>query len=260
MGENTMRLQGKTALITGASRNIGKAIALAFARQGAELILNTKSNRAELDAVAAACDSLGVRALPVLADVADAAQVTRMVEYGQQQLGKIDVLVSNAAIRPHKPLTEVSIQEWHQVMAVNLHAPFYLCRAVVPLMMQQGGGSIITLDGLSSLSGRPNTAAVTAAKTGLLGFTRALAAELGPYGIRVNMVVPGSMATERRYPEWYPEYQQTPAHAPERLRRIPLQRQGKPEEVAATCVFLASDEASYITGDHIRCMGGSFIG
>lgn len=255
-----MRLQGKIALITGASRNLGKATALAFAREGADLILNTKSNRAELDAVTAECNALGVRTLPVLADVAAADEVSQMVEHGLQHFGRIDVLVSNVAIRPHTPLTEVAIEEWHRVMAVNLHAPFYLCRAVVPSMIRKGRGSIITLGGLSSLSGRPNTVAVTTAKTGLLGLTRALAAELGPHGIRVNMVVPGSMATERRYPEWYPEYQQTPANAPERLRRIPLQRQGKPEEVAATCVFLASDEASYITGDRILCMGGSFIG
>ena len=110
------------------------------------------------------------------------------------------------------------------------------------------------------MSGRPNTVAVTAAKTGQLGLVRALAAELGPHGIRVNMVVPGSMDTERRYAEWYPEFQQTPASDPERLKRIPLRRQGKPEEIAAACVFLGSDESSYITGDRLLCMGGSFIG
>ncbi len=255
-----MRLQGKTALITGASRNLGKATALAFAREGADLILNTRTNQDELDAVAAECRELGVQALPVLADVSDADQVARMVEQGLQHFGKIDVLVSNAAIRPHKAITEVSIEEWHHVMSVNLNAPFYLCKAVVPSMIQQGRGSIITLGGMSSMSGRPNTVAVTAAKTGVLGLTRALAAELGPLGIRVNMVVPGSMDTERRYADWYPEFQQTAANAPDRLKRIPLGRQGRPEEVAHTCVFLASDESSYITGDRILCMGGSFIG
>jgi 3-oxoacyl-[acyl-carrier protein] reductase len=255
-----MRLQGKTALITGASRNIGKAIALAFAREGADLVLNTRVNQEELDAVAAECQELGVRTLPVLADVSNPDQASRLVEQSLSQFGKLDVLVSNAAIRPHRSITEVTLEEWHQVMAVNLHAPFYLCKAVVPSMMQQRTGSIITLGGMSSVSGRPNTVAVTAAKTGQLGLVRALAAELGPYGIRVNMVVPGSMDTERRYPEWYPEYHQTPVSAPERLHRIPLRRQGKPEELAAACVFLASDESSYITGDRILCMGGSFIG
>ena len=252
-----MRLQGKTALITGASRNIGKAAALAFAREGADLILNTRTQREELDAVAAECQALGVRALPILADVAVADQVFAMAQQGLDAFGKIDVLVSNAAIRPHQAITEMSVAEWHHVMDVNLNATFYLCKAVIPSMLQQRNGSIITLGGLASVTGRPHTAAVTASKTGLLGLTRALAAELAPDGVRVNMIAPGSMDTERRYPEWYPE---APAGAPEQLRGIPMRRQGTPEELAATCLFLASDESSYITGDCILCMGGRFIG
>ncbi len=255
-----MRLEGKTALITGASRNIGKATALAFAREGADLILNTRTNQEELDAVAAECTALGVRTLPVLADVADADQVFAMVDKGLETFGNIDILVSNAAIRPHKSIADTTVAEWRQVMDVNLNAAFYLCKAVIPGMKQQQSGSIITLGGLSSVSGRPNTAAVTASKTGLLGLTRALAAELGPDGIRVNMVVPGSMDTERRYPEWYPEHQAAPANAPQQLNNIPMRRQGTPEELASTCLFLASDEASYITGDRILCMGGRFLG
>lgn len=255
-----MRLQGKTALITGASRNIGKATALAFAREGADLILNTRTQQGELDAVAAECRAFGVRTLSVLADVANADQVFDMVAQGLDMFGKIDVLVSNAAIRPHQSITDMTVAEWHQVMDVNLNAAFYLCKAVIPTMKQHQRGSIITLGGLSSVSGRPNTVAVTASKTGLLGLTRALAAELGPDGIRVNMVVPGSMDTERRYPEWYPEHQEAPMNAPEQLKGIPMRRQGTPEELAATCLFLASDESSYITGDRILCMGGRFLG
>ncbi|MBM3225377.1 MAG: SDR family oxidoreductase [Candidatus Tectomicrobia bacterium] len=255
-----MRLRGKTALITGASRNIGRTIALAFAREGANLLLNTRSNQGELKAVAEECEGLGVRVLPVLADVADADQVARMVEHGTQHFGAIDVLVSNAAIRPHKPITETSIAEWHQVMGVDLHAAFYLCKALAPSMIARRTGSIIAIGGLSSLTGRPDTAAVTAAKTGLLGLIRALAAELGPHGVRANMVMPGLMDTERRYPEWYPEFQATPRGSAEHVKGIPLGRQGRPEEVAHACVFLASDESSYITGDRILCMGGRFIG
>jgi len=255
-----MRLRGKTALITGASRNIGKAIALAFAREGANLVLNTRANQGELKAVAEACEGLGVRTLSVLADVADASQVAHMAEQGLQHFGAIDILVSNAAIRPHKSLTETSIEEWHEVFGVDLHATFYLCKALVPSMIEHRTGSIIALGGMASMTGRPQTAAVTAAKTGLLGLIRALAAELGPYGIRANMVMPGSTDTERRYPEWYPELRDTPQGSPERVRGIPLGRQGRPEEVASACVFLASDESSYITGDRILCMGGRFIG
>jgi NAD(P)-dependent dehydrogenase (short-subunit alcohol dehydrogenase family) len=255
-----MRLRGRTALVTGASRNIGRAIALAFAAEGAELVLNTRVNREELEAVATECRKAGGRAVPVLADVADAAAVEAMVARGLAELGSIDVLVCNAAIRPHRPLTETSLEEWHRVVGVNLHSAFYLARAVVPGMKERRRGSIIAIGGQSSLTGRPNTAAVTAAKTGLLGLVRALAAELGPFGVRANKVVPGFMDTERRYAEWYPEFRQSPPGAPERLEEIPLRRLGRPEEVAEACVFLASDASAYVTGDAMRVMGGRLIG
>ena len=255
-----MRLKGKTALITGASRNIGRAIALAFAAEGADLVLNTRVNREELEAVAGECRKAGVRAVPALADISDPAAVEAMVTQGLAELGAIDVLVCNAAIRPHKAVTETSLEDWHHVLAVNLHSAFYLARAVVPAMKERGRGSIIAVGGQSSLTGRPNTAAVSAAKTGLLGLVRALAAELGPFGIRANMVVPGFIDTERRYAEWYPEFRQAPPGAPEQLKQIPLGRLGRPEDIADACVFLASDASSYITGDTIRVMGGRLIG
>ena len=255
-----MKLEGKTALITGASRNIGRAIALAFAAEGADLALNTRVNQDELDAVAAECKKIGVRAVPVLGDIADSAAVEGMVKEASAQLGSIDVLVCNAAIRPHKSLTETSLEDWHRVIAVNLHSAFYLARAVVPLMKERRRGSIIAIGGQSNLTGRPNTTAVTAAKTGLLGLVRALAAELGPFGIRVNMVIPGFIDTERRYAEWYPEFRQAAPGAPEQLKQIPLGRLGRPEDIADACVFLASDASSYVTGDSIRVMGGRIIG
>jgi len=255
-----MKLEGRTAFVTGASRNIGRAIALAFAAEGADLVLNTRVNREELEAVAAECRKAGVRAVPVLGDIADVAAVDAMVKQGLAELGAIDVLVSNAAIRPHTAVTETSLEDWHRVIGVNLHSAFYLARAVVPGMKERRRGSIIAIGGQSSLTGRPNTAAVTAAKTGLLGFVRALAAELGPFGIRANMVIPGTMDTERRYAEWYPEFRQAPPGAPEQLKQIPLGRLGRPEEVADACVFLASDASAYITGDAIRVMGGRVIG
>ena len=254
-----MRLHGKTALITGASRNIGRAIALAFAAEGADLLLNTRANAEELEAVAAECRKAGVRAVTALADVGDAAAVQAMVERGLAELGAVDVLVCNAAIRPHKSLTDTSLDEWHQVMAVNLHSAFYLARAVVPSMKARRQGSIIALGGLSSLTGRPNTAAVTTAKTGLVGLVHALAAELGPFGIRANVVAPGYIDTERRYADWYPEFKQAPPGAPEQLKQIPLGRLGRPEDIADACVFLASDASSYVTGDTLRVMGGRFI-
>jgi NAD(P)-dependent dehydrogenase (short-subunit alcohol dehydrogenase family) len=254
-----MRLAGRIAFITGASRNIGRATALAFAAEGADLVLNTRVNADELEAVAAECRKAGVRVVGVLGDVGDAAAVEAMVARGVAELGGLDVLVCNAAIRPHKSLAETSLEDWHRVMAVNLHSAFYLARAVVPSMKQRRRGSIIALGGLSSLTGRPDTAAVTTAKTGLLGLVRALAAELGPAGIRVNMVVPGFIDTERRYADWYPEFKQAPPGAPEQVKQIPLRRLGRPEDIADACVFLASDASAYVTGDTIRVMGGRFI-
>jgi NAD(P)-dependent dehydrogenase (short-subunit alcohol dehydrogenase family) len=196
----------------------------------------------------------------VLGDIADAGAVEEMVNEGAAELGGIDVLICNAAIRPHTAVTETSVEDWHRVMGVNLHSAFYLARAVVPGMRERRRGSIIAVGGQSSLTGRPNTAAVTAAKTGLLGLVRALAAELGPFGIRANMVIPGTMDTERRYAEWYPEFRHAPPGAPEQLKQIPLGRLGRPEEIADACVFLASDASGYITGDEIRVMGGRIIG
>jgi len=255
-----MRLSGRTALITGASRNIGRAVALAFAAEGADLLLNTRANREELEAVAADCRKAGVRVATALADVADAAAVEAMVAQGLRELGAIDVLVCNAAIRPHTSLADTSVEDWHRVLGVNLHSAFYLARAVVPGMKERQRGSIIALGGLSSLTGRPNTAAVTTAKTGLLGLVRALAAELGPFGIRANMIMPGFIDTERRYAEWYPEFKKAPPGSPEQLKQIPLGRLGRPEDIADACVFLASDASAYVTGDTLRVMGGRFIG
>jgi 3-oxoacyl-[acyl-carrier protein] reductase len=253
------RLAGRIAFITGASRNIGRATALAFAAEGADLVLNTRVNAEELEAVAADCRKAGVRVVGVLGDVGEASAAEAMIAKGVAELGGIDVLVCNAAIRPHKSLAETSLEDWHRVMAVNLHSAFYLVRAVVPSMKQRGRGSIIALGGLSSLTGRPDTAAVTTAKTGLLGLVRALAAELGPAGIRANMVVPGFIDTERRYADWYPEFRQAPPGAPEQIKQIPLRRLGRPEDIAEACVFLASDASAYVTGDTIRVMGGRFI-
>ncbi|MGH7311923.1 MAG: SDR family NAD(P)-dependent oxidoreductase, partial [Candidatus Rokuibacteriota bacterium] len=213
-----------------------------------------------LEAVAAECRKHGGRVVAVLADVADAAAVEAMVAQGLASLGAIDVLVCNAAIRPHKAITETSLEEWHHVLAVDLHSAFYLARAVVPGMKERRRGSIIALGGMSSLTGRPNTTAVTTAKTGLLGLVRALAAELGPFGIRANMVVPGFIDTERRHAEWYPEFRQAPPDAPAQLKQIPLGRLGRPEDIADACVFLASDASAYVTGDTLRVMGGRVIG
>ena len=254
-----MRLENKTALITGASRNIGREVALTFAREGADLLLNTRSSQQELEEVAAQCRELGVKTHTVIGDVSDSARVSEMVDEGIQALGKIDILVSNVAVRPHKPILEVSDEEWRQVMGINLDSAFYLCRAVLPGMMERRSGSIIAMGGQSAITGRPETAMVTAAKTGLLGLIRAIAAEMAPYNVRANMVNPGATDTTRAHPEWYPEFSEIPRGSAEHLKDIPMNRQGTVQDIAGACLFFASDESSYITGDRLNVMGGRYI-
>ena len=146
---NGGKLQGRVALITGASRNIGRAIALAFAGEGADLVLNTRVNGAELEAVAAECRKAGGRVVAALGDVGDPAVCQSLVERGLSELGAVDVLVCNAAIRPHKSVTDTSVEEWHHVLGVNLHSAFYLARAAVPGMKERRRGSIIALGGMT---------------------------------------------------------------------------------------------------------------
>ena len=254
-----MRLENKTALITGASRNIGKEIALTFAREGADLILNTLTNNHELEAVAAQCRELGVKTHTVLGDVSNSPRVSAMVREGIEALGKIDILVSNVAIRPHRPILEVTDDEWHQVLGVNLDSAFYLCKAVLPGMMERRSGSIVALGGQAAITGRPGTATVTTAKTGLLGLIRAIAAEMAEYNVRANMVNPGSTDTERRSPEWYPEHPGESRGADDHLKEIPMHRQGTVEDIANAVLFFASDESAYITGDRLNVVGGKYI-
>ena len=254
-----MRLEGKTALITGASRNIGKEIALTFAREGADLVLNTRSSQEELEAVAGQCRELGVNTHTVLGDVSDAQRVSEMVQEGIDALGKIDVLVNNVALRPHKPILEVSDDEWHQVLGVNLYAPFYLIKAVLPGMIERRSGSIITLGGQSAITGRPETTIVTTAKTGVVGLIRAVAAEMAPYNIRANALNPGSVDTFRAHPEWYPEFQEVPRGSADHLQGIPMGRQATVQDIANACLFFASDESAYITGDRLNVVGGKYI-
>ncbi|MBI4191142.1 MAG: SDR family oxidoreductase [Betaproteobacteria bacterium] len=257
-----MQLKGKTALVAGASRNIGKAIALTFAREGADLILVANKSGDELQQVTNECEAFGVQALPLQADVGNHEEVDRMVELGMRRFGKVDTLVSVAAIRPHKYFREISYDEWHQVFAVNLHSTFYLAKALAPTMMQRKSGNIIALGGLSALTAQPLQALVAATKHGLYGLIKSLALELGPYGIRANLIAVGLIDTERRNPEWYPE---AAGGRPEsetsawRVEQTVLGRKGTPQDVANVALFLASDQSSYVTGDRIVCAGGKYM-
>ena len=254
-----MRLEGKTALITGASRNIGRETALTFAREGADVALSSLQSPQELQEVAAQCRELGVKTFTATADIADGDQCRRLVAESLEALGRIDVLVSNAAIRPHHPLLTVSDEDWLRVFAINLHSTFYLAKAVLPGMMERQTGSIIGIGGMAAITGRPDTSTVTAAKTGLWGFIRAIAAEFAPYNIRANMVNPGTIDTTRRNPEWFARETRRPAGSEQQMSRIPLGRQGTIYDIANACLFLASDESSYITGDQLNVVGGRYL-
>ena len=253
-----MRLKGKTALIAGASRNIGKTIALTFAGEGADLILVASKTGEELKQVAGECEGFGVQALPLQADIGNHNEVSRMAQLGLERFGKVDVLVSVAGIRPHRPFWEITYDEWHRVFAVNLHSTFYLAKALAPGMMERKRGSIIALGAIASLSSQPDRAHVVASKTGLYGLIKSLALELGPHGVRANLIAVGLIETERRNPEWYQETGGSPQTSA-LIERTPLRRTGTPQEVAKVALFLASDESSYVTGDRILCLGGRYM-
>ena len=250
-------LQGKVALVAGAGRNNGRAIALAFAREGADLVLVAREKQQSLDEVAHECQKLGAKVLQVLGDLSDHEQVSRLVQKGLDHFGRIDVLMCVAGRRAHQDFWEISLEEWHKTFAVNLHSLFYLAKAVVPSMMKRKSGSIVALGGLASLTAQPQRAHVVASKAGLYGLIRALALELGPYNIRANLIALGMIENVRANPEWYGKTGGT--YTEEELADVALRRTGKPQEVANVAVFLASDRSSFVTGDRIVCAGGKYI-
>lgn len=253
-----MRLKGKIALISGASRNIGKTIALNFAHEGAHIVAVANKSGDELKQAAKECEALGVKALPLQADVSKSSDVNRMVGQAIEHFGRVDILVSAAGIRPNRPFWEISDEEWDNVLAVNLTATFYLARALAPGMMQQKSGNIIAIGGMSTMTAGLHRAAVGASKAGLHGLMRVLALELGPYGIRANEIIPGLIDTARMNPEWYPGGADLmrPGMGGE---STPLRRKGTAQDIANAAIFLASDESAYTTGDRILCVGGAYL-
>src|SRR6185437_14736557 len=244
------KLEGKVALITGSGRNIGRATALKLAGEGAHVVVNARSNEAEAESVAREVREIGVKSLAIIADVAKKDQVDAMVARAMSEFGRVDILVNNAAIRPHKPFTEVTDQEWETFRGVVLDGAIRCTQAVIPSMVQNKYGRILFFTGDGSFTGGSGRAHVSAAKMGLVGLARALASEFAPQNIRVNVVSPGSIDTRRDNPEWYQG--RTPSAA-----GIPLGRQGHVDEIAATCLFLVSDDGGFITGQTIHVNGGT---
>src|SRR5271169_819973 len=218
-------LTGKVAVVTGAGRNIGRAIALALADGGASIVVNARSNRAEAEDVAREIEARGRKALVHIGDVADAADVQAMAELAVKQFGRIDILVNNAALRREKPFAEMSYAEWREIMNVTLDGAFHCVKACLPHLKKSGAGTIVNIGGLSAHTGAKDRAHVVTAKAGIIGFTRALAHDLAADGITVNCVVPGIIGTPR--PRNTPE----PAH--HLIHRTITGERGKSEDVEA---------------------------
>ena len=243
------KLDGKVALVTGSGRNIGRATILKLAAAGANVVVNSRANQGEADAVANEARALGVKALSVIADVAKKDEVDRMMSKALSEFGRIDILINNAAIRPHKPFTELTVQDWEEVRGVVLDGAFYCTRAVIDSMVKNRYGCILFFTGEGAFGGGAKRGHVSAAKMGLVGLARSLAIEFAPHNIRVNVVCPGSIDTTRANPQWY-------QGRPPSATGIPLGRQGTVDEIAATCLFLVSDDGGFITGQTIHVNGG----
>jgi 3-oxoacyl-[acyl-carrier protein] reductase len=236
------------AFISGAGRNIGRAIALDLARRGCNVVINGGRNRAICDAVAAEASTHGVDAAVLIGDVGSAAETRRLAEAALARFGTIDILVNNAAIRPHQGFLEISDAEWQRVIDIDLNAAMHFARAFLPGMIAQGWGRIVNLTGMNAIMGNPAGAHISAAKHGVWGLTKALAREFGPSGVTVNAISPGPIAADGE-----------DLHASRReaaIARIPLGRMGRNGEIAAVCGMLCSEEGGYVSGQMIAVSGG----
>ncbi len=234
-------LKGRVALVTGAARNIGRAIALELAAAGAAVVVNAKTSRDAIEALAAQLDGLAV-----LADVTDEAAVALMVEQTIARYGRLDILVNNAALRAVEPLEAITFERWREVTGVILDGAWICSRACLTPISKSEAGAIVNIGGMSAHTGAAGRPHVVTAKAALVGLTRALAHDLAAKGVTVNCVVPGLIETVRSSPS---------AHQ----RESALGRRGTPEDVAAAVRFLAGPGARYITGQTLHVNGGAYL-
>jgi 3-oxoacyl-[acyl-carrier protein] reductase len=241
-------LEGQVAIITGSVRRIGKATALALARDGAAIVINARASREEAEHAAEEIEAVGARSLVHLADVTDEAAVTAMVDTVVAAFGRIDILVNNAAYRGDAPFLEMSLAQWREITGVILDGAFLCSRAVLPHMVERGYGRIVNMGGVSAHLGAPERAHVCTAKAGVVGLTRALAVEFAAQGITVNCVVPGKIGGRRS------------ATSGRGIAGNPLvQREGDPEDVAEMIRTLCLPSSGYITGQSIHVNGGLYL-
>lgn len=241
-------LKGRTALITGASRNMGRVAALAFAGEGANLAICTSARMKELNDVAEAARALGVKVVAERCDVTDGAAVAAFVKKTRDELGRVDVAVNIAGFRAESPFLEGGFEEWSRAIEVNLNGPYHVCRSVLPLMMERRWGRIINISGIAPFLGAG--AAKATVKLGIIGFTRGIAREFAEYHITANTIGPGTIGRGERA-----------AHESEKALRPwqPIRRKGRPEEVSALMLHLASENAGYITGQSYLVNGGAYF-
>ncbi len=250
--EQVKRLDGKVALLTGAVRRNGRAMALELAKEGANIVINTRSSKREAEAVAAEVEALGVDTMVCLADVTDEKAVDNMIEAVVGRFGRLDILVNNAANRSQSPFLEITFAQWHSIISIILDGAFLCSRAALPHMISAGGGRIVNIGGVSGHAGAMERAHVVTAKAGLVGLTKALAVEFAQKGITVNCVVPGKIGGER------------PKSAGESPPLVggkgPLVgREGTFEEVAAIVLALCLPTGGFVTGQAIHVSGGMYM-
>ena len=252
MSGGDKQLEGKVALLTGAVRRNGRAMAHALAREGARIVINARSSKEEAEAVAAEIEGLGGDALVHLADVTDEKAVENMVETVVSRFGRLDILVNNAANRAQSPYLDISYAQWHSIISIILDGAFLCSRAALPHLIASGGGRIVNIGGVSAHAGAINRAHVATAKAGLVGLTKALAAEFAQKGVTVNCVVPGKIGGER------PE---SAGESPPLVGgRGPLVgREGTFEEVAAIVHALCLPSGAFVTGQTIHVNGGMYM-
>jgi 3-oxoacyl-[acyl-carrier protein] reductase len=245
-------LEGRVALITGAVRRIGRAVALALAGDGAAVVINTRRSRDEAEAVAAEIEGRGGRALVQLADVTDETAVQAMLEATVQHFSRLDILINNAADRQQKPLPEISLAEWRHITGIIVDGAFLCARACLPHMVAAGGGTVVNIGGVSAHAGARNRAHVITAKAALVGLTKAIAVEFADRGITANCVVPGKIGGERSRTSGESPTMGGGAHPI-------VGREGTPEDVAAVVRQLCLPASRYITGQTIHVSGGMYL-
>jgi 3-oxoacyl-[acyl-carrier protein] reductase len=246
----SLPLEGKVAFVSGAGKNIGREIALTLARDGASVVVNGRSDKAAVDAVVREIEGLGRKAIAAMGDVSDPQGGAKLAEAGQQ-LGGVDILVSNAGLRKQTPFLDMSFDEWRGILGVALDGAFLLGKAFIPQMVAKGkGGAFVAISGISTHVGTPNRCHVSASKSGLEGLMRALAVELAPHKITCNALSPGAIDTSRGA---------SAGPRPVENRPIPLKRFGTVEEIAAMVRLLVGPQGTFITGQTIHVNGGEFL-